>query len=82
MADPNISIRLNAETLARIDELAAKLDRSRDWVVRDMLQSSVEAYEQQVALIEQRLHEAESGTAPLIPHANLDLWMTSRRQKD
>ncbi len=82
MADPNISIRLNAETLARIDELAAKLDRSRNWVVSDMLQSSVDAYEQQIALLEQRLHEAESGTAPLIPHTNLDLWMTSRRQKD
>ena len=82
MADPNISIRVNAETLARIDELAAKLDRSRNWIVSDMLQSSVDAYEQQVALLEQRLHEAENGTAILIPHAHLDLWMTSRRQKD
>ncbi len=82
MAAPNISIRLNAETLARIDELAAKLDRSRNWVVSDMLQSSVNAYEEQVALLEQRLHEAEGGTATLIPHANLDIWMTSRRQKD
>ena len=79
MADPNISIRLNAETLARIDELAAKLDRSRNWVVSDMLQRSVDAYEQQVALLEQRLHEAENGPAPLIPHANLDLWMTLPR---
>jgi len=82
MADPNISIRVNAETLARIDELAAKLDRSRNWIVSDMLQSSVEAYEQQVALLEQRLHEAESGTASLIPHSNLDLWMAKRRQND
>jgi predicted transcriptional regulator len=82
MADPNISIRVNAETLARIDELAAKLDRSRNWVVRDMLQSSVDAYEQQVAVLEQRLQEAESGAATLIPHANLDLWMTRRRQQD
>ncbi len=65
MSDPNISIRLNAETLARIDELATKLDRSRNWVVSDMLQSSVDAYEQQVAMLEQRLHEAESGTASL-----------------
>ncbi|MDQ5853515.1 MAG: ribbon-helix-helix protein, CopG family [Chloroflexota bacterium] len=82
MADPNISIRLNAETLARIDELAAKLDRSRNWVVSDMLQSSVDAYEEQIALLEQRLQEAESGTVPFIPHANLDLWMASRRQKE
>ena len=82
MSDPNISIRVNAETLARIDELATKLDRSRNWVVSDMLQRSMDAYEQQVALLEQRLQEAESGTAPLIPHANLDLWMASRRQKD
>lgn len=82
MSDPNISIRVNAETLARIDELATKLDRSRNWVVSDMLQRSVDAYEQQVALLEQRLQEAESGTASLVPHANLDLWMASRRQKE
>lgn len=82
MADPNISIRVNPETLARIDEIAAKLDRSRNWVVSDMLQSSVDTYEQQVALLEQRLHEAESDTAQFVPHVNLDLWMASRRQKD
>ena len=82
MPDPNISIRVNPETLARIDELAAKLDRSRNWVVSDMLQRSVDAYEQQVAVLEQRLHEADSGTANLIPHADLDRWMTSRRPKD
>ena len=82
MSDPNISIRVNAEILARIDELATKLDRSRNWVVSDMLQRSVDAYEQQVALLEHRLQEAESGTANLIPHTNLDRWMASRRQKD
>ena len=82
MSDPNISIRVSSETLARIDELATKLDRSRNWVVSDMLQRSVDAYEQQIALLEQRLQEAESGTAPLIPHASLDLWMASRRQKE
>ena len=55
MADPNISIRLNAETLERIDELAAKLDRSRNGVGGDMLRSSVDAFEEEIALLAQGL---------------------------
>jgi predicted transcriptional regulator len=81
MADPNISIRVNAATLARIDDLAAKLQRSRAWVIADMLQNTVDEYEEQVRLIEERLREVESGTVKLIPHADMDAWMQERRTR-
>ena len=81
MADPNISIRVNATTLARIDDLAAKLQRSRSWVIADMLDSTLEDYDDQVRLIEERLREVESGTVKLIPHAGIDAWMQERRTR-
>lgn len=79
MTDPNISIRVNAATLARIDELAIKLQRSRSWVIGDMLQSTVDDYEEQVRIIKERLREVEAGAVKLIPHAEMDGWMQERR---
>ena len=40
---PTISVRLDDDLLEYVDRLAAKLDRSRNWVITDLIRKALTA---------------------------------------
>ena len=55
------TIRLDDETLAKLDALAADTDRSRNWLAAKAIESYVELNAWQIAQIKQGLAEADRG---------------------
>ena len=60
------SIRLQGETLERLDHLARSLDRSRSWLLNQAVERYLDHEEWFVAGVEEGLVQAER--AELIPH--------------
>ena len=67
-ATENLSVRVSPELREQLDQLAATLDRSRNWVINEAIEQFLEVQQWQVAIIKERLAEAESGRGTLIPH--------------
>src|SRR6266852_5999772 len=67
MSKPS-SIRLPDELLARVDELAAALERPRTWVIERAIAAYLDDQEWQVAKIREALDDVRGETAKLIPH--------------
>ena len=62
MSDSEVlSVRLPSELKARLDKIAAGLDRPRNWVVRRALEDYVAAQTWQVAQIRKGLKDADAG---------------------
>jgi predicted transcriptional regulator len=55
------TIRLDEATLTKLDDLAQRLDRSRNWLVNQALQGYLEHEAWVVARIEEGLRAAEDG---------------------
>jgi predicted transcriptional regulator len=64
----NLSVRVSQETRKQLDELAATLDRSRNWVINAAIEQYLDVQNWQVELIRARLAEAESGQAAFVSH--------------
>lgn len=64
----NMSVRVSPKTRAQLDQIAANLDRSRNWVINVAINEYIELNAWQVARIRERLKQAESGEAEFIPH--------------
>lgn len=55
------TVRLNEETEVRLNKVAEKLDRSRNWIVNEALGSFLDAEERYIAEIEAAIKEADAG---------------------
>ena len=55
----NVTVRLAGETRTKLDHIAAELDRSRNWLINEAIESYLEVYEWQEKLIRERLKKAE-----------------------
>ncbi|MEI5668801.1 CopG family ribbon-helix-helix protein [Bosea sp. CCNWLW174] len=55
------TIRLDDETLAKLDALAADTDRSRNWLVAKAIQDYVELNAWQIQRIKEGIAEADRG---------------------
>ncbi len=55
------TVRVDDEILATLDELAAKMDRPRSWLVHHALQEYVSAQAWQIAKIEAGIAAADRG---------------------
>ena len=61
-----ITLRVDDETLTRIDELAEAMDRSRNWILRDAVSRYLDDEQDWIARVKRGLAEAERGD--LVPH--------------
>jgi predicted transcriptional regulator len=62
------SLRLPAEAREKIDEIAGKLDRSRHWLLKSIIEDYLKHYAAEEALIRERLALSERPDAEFIPH--------------
>ena len=68
MTEP-VTLRLDAETLKRLDKLAKATDRSRAALAAEAVRQFIDLNEWQVAAIEEGVREADAGR--FIDHARL-----------
>ena len=57
----NLSLRLPTEKREKIDEIAHSMDRSRNWLLNEIVSDYIGFYESQTELIKKRLKEAQNG---------------------
>ena len=65
------SIRLDDELVARLDQLAASLDRPRAWLIEQAILRYVDEEARHIAAIGEALAEYQSGQSVLRPHAEV-----------
>ena len=61
MTGKNASIRMDAEKLARVDNIAKAVNRSRAWVINQAVDRYLEYEEWFVQQVQQGLDEADQG---------------------
>ena len=62
------SIRLTDHLAAKLDQLAASLDRPRAWIVEQAITRYIEEEAWQIAAIQEALADYRAGAARLVPH--------------
>ena len=62
------SVRLSEELVARLDQLAASIDRPRAWLIEQAIARYVEQEAWQVSAISDALAEYRAGSAITRPH--------------
>ena len=65
------SVRLSDDLVARLDGLAAAMDRSRGWLIEQAIARYVDEEAWQVAAISEALSALRSGEETLTPHAEV-----------
>jgi predicted transcriptional regulator len=68
MPKQNITVRLNSETVKRLDQMAQAMDRDRSWLMSHAIERYVEDEAWQVEEIRKAVEKVKSGRAKLIPH--------------
>ena len=57
----NVTVRMPVKTQEKLDKIAGRLDRSRNWLVNQAVEQYLELYDWQTERIRARLQEAENG---------------------
>jgi predicted transcriptional regulator len=65
------SIRLNDDVAAKLDHLAASVDRPRSWLIEQAIARYLEEEAWQVAAIEEAVADYRAGTMKLVPHEDV-----------
>lgn len=66
----NISLRIDDDTMARLDRAARALDRPRSWVAMEALDQFLSYQEHFTRSVEAAVAEAEAG-GPFVSHADV-----------
>jgi predicted transcriptional regulator len=76
-----ISVRLPRALNRDLDKIAARLDRSRSWVIADAVDAYIDMQKEQIAMIEEGIRQADAGMG--VPHEEvgrrLKIWRKTRR---
>jgi predicted transcriptional regulator len=83
MAGTSITIRTDPELVAKVEALAAAMDRSRNWVIEDAIRQYVEAQAWQTEGIKEAMASLDKGEG--IPHeevmAEMEALLSGRDAK-
>ncbi len=83
MAGTSITIRTDPELVAKVEALAAAMDRSRNWVIEDAIRQYVEAQAWQTEGIKEAMVSLDKGEG--IPHeqvmAEMEALLSGRDAK-
>jgi len=74
-----ITARLDSEALAKLDQLAAMVDRSRAWIVAKAVQRYVDEELEFRAFVQQGIDEADRGE--LISQEEMEAWFEARHRQ-
>jgi len=69
------SVALNDDDEEKLGHLAASLGRPKAWLIEQAITRYVDEQTWQIVAIEEALAEYQSGTATLIPHAEVEARM-------
>jgi len=76
----SLSLRVDAETAKRLDDLAEATDRSRSWLLENALDAYLETQAWQIARIEQGMAELKEGQS--VPHEDVAAWLRTWGKND
>lgn len=76
----SISIHIKEDTAKRIDDLAASIDRSRSWVVKDAIEQYLEHQAWMDKATEAAVADIDAGTAVMISHEDVVKDVEARRK--
>ncbi len=74
-----ITTRVSAETAELLDKLAARLGRSRAWVVEQAIKRYVEEELEYLAFIQVGIDSADRGE--LVSQEDMEAWFENRRHR-
>jgi predicted transcriptional regulator len=63
----NVTVRMPSEVTEKLERIAERLDRSRNWVINEAIERYLDVYDWQMARIAERLDQAEHG-GTFAPH--------------
>ena len=72
-----VSVRLDDETLKKLDMMAKSADRSRAWLMAQAVKQYVEHEAWQLDAIHKSLAKLESGKAKFVEHDVVAQWLSS-----
>ena len=72
-----MTLRLDAATLRRLDQLAQVTERSKAWLAAQAVKDYLELNEWQTQAINAAVKRADSRGARLIDHEKVDVWLGS-----
>ena len=78
MSTKTASIRVDDETLDRLDRLAKSMDRSRSWIIGQAIERYLDHEEWFLDQVEQGIAEADRGE--LIPHETVMRGVRARKR--
>jgi predicted transcriptional regulator len=68
MTTQSFNVRMSKEKIEELDQMAAHLDRSRNWVINEAVEHYLDVQRWQLSHIEEALAEANAPGAELISH--------------
>ena len=72
-----MTLRLDADTLARLDELAHATDRSKAWLAAEAVKTYVALNQWQTEAIRDAVTRANGRDARFVSHDEVDAWLAS-----
>jgi RHH-type rel operon transcriptional repressor/antitoxin RelB len=76
-APKTMTIRLDADTVARLDELAEATDRSKAWLAAEAVKTYIAVNEWQTKAIRDAVNSANRRDARFVSHEEVDAWLAS-----
>lgn len=75
MATQTVTAHIPKDLVAKVDALAANLDRPRGWAVKQALMDWVALEEERERMLQEAFADVDKGR--LIPHAQVSDWLRS-----
>jgi predicted transcriptional regulator len=75
MSTQTVTAHIPTDLVAKVDSIAALLDRPRGWAVKQALQDWVALEEERHRMLQEAFEDVEAGR--LVPHAEASLWLQS-----
>lgn len=72
-----MTLRLEAGTLARLDDLANATDRSKAWLAAQAVRAYLDLNEWQTKAIRSAVRRANQRTARFVSHDEVDAWLAT-----
>jgi predicted transcriptional regulator len=77
MPKQNITIRLDPETVRRLDQMAQAMERDRSWLMSHAIERYVEDEAWQVKAIREAVRKVKEGRGRFVPHEEVAQWLDS-----
>jgi RHH-type transcriptional regulator, rel operon repressor / antitoxin RelB len=76
-ASKTMTLRLDEDTLARLDELAEATNRSKAWLAAEAVKTYIGLNEWQTKAIRDAVNRANRRDARFFSHEDVDAWLAS-----